>query len=449
VLDNEVVFFDDGVYDYVALVNAGQINKAWIGLNEQGFAILNSLSYNLADSLTGGWTNGELMKKALQVCATVDDFELLLAQTNNPGRNNPANLAVLDAYGGGAMFEAGNRSWRRFDVDDPTVAPEGFLARANFSLSADTSGVDRYRYDRCRHLLQEAVDADGVDITWMLSRVSRDLCTAKIDPYPLPYEGTPPGYPDAFGYVDATNTINRRSSAAGGVVLGVRPDEDPFLSTFYAMVGHPVVTIALPVWVTAGPTPDELDGLVTSPVCDLALSRKADCYDHSTNSSLINTFHLVDDRRISFLGLVERVERWLLPQVQQHLDEWREDGVDPEEMSTVEEQLAHEAFIGYKGGPLYPPQERVGLLVTPNPMRSNAVIRYQLEDPPPNGWAVDIVSVDGRLVRRLQGCRDDTAVGCIYWDGHGTDGREVASGVYFLRPSWPTQRPIGSIVVSR
>ena len=38
-LDNEVIFFTDGRYKSVALVNAGETDKAWIGLNERGFAI--------------------------------------------------------------------------------------------------------------------------------------------------------------------------------------------------------------------------------------------------------------------------------------------------------------------------------------------------------------------------------------------------------------------------
>jgi hypothetical protein len=118
-------------------------------------------------------------------------------------------------------------------------------------------------------------------------------------------------------------------------------------------------------------------------------------------------------------------------------------------VAAVEEQLAHDAFLGYKGGPLFPPPPRLALTVTPNPMRRHAVIRYELDEPPPDGWTIDLVSVDGRLVRRLQGCRDKRKVGCLIWDGVGSDGKAVASGVYFLRPSWPGMTSIGSIVVSR
>ena len=449
ILNNEVVYFKDGTYDYVALVNAGDFSRAWIGLNDQGFAILNALSHNLADSMSGGITNGELMKRALQVCATVDAFELLLKETNNPGRENPANLGVIDGIGGAAIFEVGNWSWKRFNAADPEVTPTGFLVRANFSLSADTSWVDTYRYHRARRLLREAIDGDAANVRYVIDRVARDIRSAKVDPYPLPYEGTPPGYPEAKGYVDAGNTINRRSSTAAGIIHGVQPGEDPLLATFYALVGQPVVTIALPVWVAAGDTPPELNGKVTSPLCDLAIERKTDSYDGPYNSSLLNTYRLVGNCRNSYLALVERVERWMFPIIEDHLEKWRETGVDPAKMAFVETGIAARAFVAYKGGPLPYPPLALSVEIGPNPMQTKTTIHYELEVAPPPGATIDLLDVSGRRIRRLSTCGNPDLNGTLCWDGCDGNGTRVAAGIYFLKPSWAGGQAAASVVVVR
>jgi hypothetical protein len=298
-------------------------------------------------------------------------------------------------------------------------------------------------------LLGDAVDRGAADARYTLEHVTRDIRSAGVDPYPLPYEGAPPGYPDAKGYVDADETINRRSSRAAGIVHGVRPGEDPLLATFYAIVGQPVVTIALPVWVAAGDTPPELDGKVTSPLCDLAIERRDDSYDWPYNASLLNTYRLVDDCRDSYLAVVERIERWMFPVIEERLAEWRETGVDPAKMAFVETELAAQAFLAYKGGPLPYPPLALTVEVGPNPMQSRTTIHYELEAPPPPGSTIDLVDVGGRRVRRLSTCGNPALAGTIRWDGRDASGATVAAGVYFVKPSWAGGRAAASVVVVR
>ncbi len=449
VLNNEVVYFNDGIYPYVALVNAGESYRAWMGLNDQGFAILNALSYNLPDSINMGITNGELMKLALQSCATIADFELLLAETNDPGRKNPANIAVMDAVGGATVFEVGNRCWRRFDADDPSVAPDGFLVRTNFSFSADTSGSDTYRYHRCRRLLEDATQARQVAVSRIVRNVARDIRSSKVNPYPLPYEGTPPGYPKAIGYVDAGNTINRRTTAAAAVIHGVVAGENSLLSTFYAILGQPAVGIALPVWVAAGATPQELDGPKSSPVCDLAVERMLTLYDHPTNGSLLNTYNLYGNDRTSPLALAERVDRYLFQVVEEQMRIWRKDGPDVAAMAQFQAQTASDAFTAYQGGPLPGRPAQIAIRTSPNPTRNTTVIRYETDRPlPEDGW-IDLIDPCGRRIRRLMGCEGNSPEGCITWDGRDGAGRLVAAGVYFVKPSWGAPAQDGSVIILR
>lgn len=448
-LDNEIAFFNDGPYRYVTLINAGDGGNAWVGVNEMGFAILNALSYNLPDTLIGGITNGRLMKLALQTCATVSDFGHLMIETNKSGRENPANLAVLDAGGSGAVFEAGNRAFVRFDLADPAAAPGGMLVRTNFSLSGDTAGVSTRRYHRCRLLVGEGIAQGRVSVDWILRRVARDLWSEGIDPYPLPYEGAPPGYPKARGYVPTSDAINRRSTVASGVILGVLPDEDPLLSTFYGMFGQPVVSIPVPVWVAAGPTPEELDGETTAPLCDLARDRGREVYDYPGNTSLLNTYRIVNNTRLGYLSRAERIQRWVMAETDRSLARWRSGGVNPSQMAEAEERIAEAATGAYRDGNLARAPEVVRLTTTPNPTSDQTAISVAFLDSPPAEWAIDLFDVQGRRIRRIEPVGwDARREGIIAWDGRDQGGRRVAPGTYYYRPNWPTAVG-GSITILR
>ena len=449
--NNEVAYFTDGIYRYVALINAGDSGNAWIGVNERGFAILNALSYNLPDGYQGGITNGMLMKRALQTCASVQDFKDLMIATNTTGRENPANLAVIDAMGGAEIYEAGNFSFVRFDVTNPQVAPMGFLARTNFSLSADTSSSDTWRYNRCRRLLKDAVADSIADVPFMLRKVARDLRALDLDPYPLPYQGAPPGWPSAIGYVNTTNTINRRTTVAGGAIHGVLPGEDPLLSTFWAVLGQPVLAIPVPVWVAGGTTPAELDGPSTAPFCDAAIERAQAAYDYMYSSSLLNTNDLVNDTRWGYLTQCERIERWLFTEVRRSVNRWRTTGVDPQQVATYERAISADAYARYMN-----PDWRIPVIfagggswrASPNPMREGAEIRYDLPETPPSAWAVDVFDATGRRIKRLASC-GVSRTGTLEWNGCDAKGARVVPGVYFLKPTWPPGAAGTSVVAVR
>ncbi len=447
-LDNEVTFFKQQDYPHVALTNAGDSTKAWIGVNERGFAILNALSYNLPDMLGAGISNGELMKHALEICGTVAEFEAYLAATNLIGRPNPANIAVLDAEGTAAIFEAGNFSFVRFDATDSIAAPDGFLVRANFSLSADTSGSDTYRYNRCRALLRQGLAAQKITPAYLLQVVGRDLRSIDQDPYPLPSQTAPPGAPGAIGYVNTIDTINRRSTAAAGAVVGVLPGEDRRLSTFWAVLGPPIVTIPLPVWVSAGRTPPCMDGSVTSPLCDAAKERNAGLYDYGSNGSLLNTTQLAGPGP-NWLGRAEEIEEWIFDSTERHLERWRSAGVDPVEMGVLERQIAADGYACYIGGAPARQAQPV-LLATPNPMRESTVIRMPDLARASGPTFIEVFNVAGRRIARLASSGAPAAGrGEILWDGRDERGLPISSGVYFLRAPEIPGMPQARIVVIR
>lgn len=156
-IDNVVEYIapEDGSFGYVALFNAEDKNReqAWMGMNDVGFAIMNTASYNLKDDDVDASKmdrEGYVMTIALRKCRTVDDFANLLATLPRP-MGVEANFGVIDASGNGAFFETNNHAFERFNLSD---APDGVLLRTNYSKSGrDNEGFGFNRYCNAEHLL--------------------------------------------------------------------------------------------------------------------------------------------------------------------------------------------------------------------------------------------------------------------------------------------------------
>lgn len=147
--------------DFVALFNAGDslLQEAWIGVNSAGFAVMNTASYNLApDTASYRDREGEVMRRALQSCRNLADFEHLLEALPRP-MGVQANFGAMDADGNAAYYETDDLSYRKYDVAD---APEGYIVRTNYSYSGEPdTGFGYIREANALHLL-EAPAARGL-----------------------------------------------------------------------------------------------------------------------------------------------------------------------------------------------------------------------------------------------------------------------------------------------
>ena len=74
--NNEVIWNTSGKHNFVSVINAGNPESSWMGVNEHGFSIINTLSTDLSAG-EAGMHNGSFMVHALQECATVEEFEEL------------------------------------------------------------------------------------------------------------------------------------------------------------------------------------------------------------------------------------------------------------------------------------------------------------------------------------------------------------------------------------
>jgi hypothetical protein len=338
--NNKLVFLSDGPLTAAGIVTAGSSTSVWMGVNEAGFAIENSVSDDLEGSSTA--ENGSFMKYALLHCTTVADFEALLAQTNSPGRATQANYGVIDASGAAALFEVGNHTFRKYDTADPSDAPMGFIVRTNFAFTGDGSGTGYVRYNRAVELLNGSALAGTLCHEFLLRVAARDLKNDVVDPYPLPYEGGQDSRPP--GYIRTANSINRYRTRSCAVFRGVLAAEDPRLTTMWTILGEPVCTVALPVWPLAGSVPPELGGSPTAPFCDAAIARKAACYPLAASPEYLDTYKLDDDLGGGVFSYTWPTEDWILARTEARLVEWRASGPTPPMVSTTQNETARQAY---------------------------------------------------------------------------------------------------------
>ncbi len=333
--DNEVAFFRGGRYDFIGVINAEDTTQVWMGVNTAGLAIMNSESMDQPGDSAD--TEGFFMKEALAVCGRLQDLEKLLKKTNVLGRGTRANFGCIDAYGGAAFFETGNRSYIRIDAEDTSVTHDGFLVRANFSMTGQgQEGYGSWRYHRARTLLQERKNL-GITYDYLLRHVCRDLVNDEVNPYPLPFTGVMK--PAAIGWLYTQNSINRHRTVTGAVFHGVRPGEKPGLTTMWCLLGEPVCSVAVPVWALTGPVSELLDGEKNSPLNRLFTAKHDWLYHDSRLPRYLDTRRLAGARAL--LEKRNRMETEILNDTEQAMARWREQ-IDVEEMRSFQnEQLRY------------------------------------------------------------------------------------------------------------
>lgn len=273
--NQEVRYFDDGSFGgYLALVTTGdnETTTSYVGLNEAGLAIMNSVS---PDLLTGyPSSHGILMKRALRECGTVDDFEALLISTSGNRGNIWANFGVIDALGEAAIFEATNTDYVRYDATDEG----GYIVRANNSIWG--GGDLGSRYYTAQQLVSDGAAAEELSREFFIQTVAPDL-------------GDTPSMPCGQWPAQAP-ALNRHQTRSSVVVHGVLPGEDSRLSTFWCTLGEPTCGISVPLWAYAGTPPLSMGNPGNqAAMCGAIQEKENYCYSSLSNDTTIDTEALV------------------------------------------------------------------------------------------------------------------------------------------------------------
>lgn len=279
--ENKLMLFNDGKYYYIGLVNGkDKLGKeVWAGCNSAGFAIMNSASYNLKYNDTTKLVDQEgfVMKLALQNCATLEEFEALLNSLPKP-LGVEANFGVIDAFGGAAYYETDNFKFVKYDVNDPNVAPNGYLIRTNYSFSGlQNEGYGQIRYETTEKLIESAFANNQLTPQFLLQNVSRCLRHSLIE------ENLWDAEPDNFEnpkFVYFEDFVPRPSSVSVMVVQGTAPNSNE-IPALWNLLGFPLTSPVAPVWLT-----DEVDlpnvltakDSVHALLCDFSLKLKSELF---------------------------------------------------------------------------------------------------------------------------------------------------------------------------
>lgn len=239
--DTRIEHITDGKYAYTAIVpNTEKYRRGvYAGINEKGLGVITTATYRLPTATPEEWEASPLKYPrkalpwiALRECATVDEFEEMIRHEKRY-RGYDSNLGIADATGAVAYFEIWDLGYRRYDVSE---REEGFDVRTNFSFVGDPDrrGSSERRYN----LMMKQMEAHSGEFS------PQDF----ID-YSRSYNSVKFGDVLATDnrYICQNHTVPRTSSVGSFVMIC--DGENPRL---LVMNGHPVSSLAVPVYVKAG-----------------------------------------------------------------------------------------------------------------------------------------------------------------------------------------------------
>lgn len=223
-----------GCIPYVGLFNGGDslvLDEAWQGMNDCGFAIMNTVAYNLP-APHDDWQDREgfVMARALEICRTVDDFANLLDTLPRP-MGVQTNFGCIDAFGGAAYFECSDSAYVRFNAAD---SPEGVLIRTNYAFSgAEDRGMGYIRYDNTEQQLADIIKEGTLRPEMLTQGISRSFYHALLDKTGQLPEGD---------FIVDQDYVPRHSTTASIAIEGVNSPEEAENVRMYAIIGYPPVS---------------------------------------------------------------------------------------------------------------------------------------------------------------------------------------------------------------
>ncbi|GHT13754.1 hypothetical protein FACS189426_19100 [Bacteroidia bacterium] len=339
---HSLIYSDDKGFPLLAVVRNTSTNdktaSAWMGTNSEGFSIMNTLSYNLTENRESS-RNGSVMRKALEICKTVSDFQHLLDTLPRPMKVE-ANFGVIDAEGNAAYFEAFTDGYRMLDVNDPAVAPNGYLIYTNFSYTGFYDKGEGYiRYQNAQHQVAKQLPSKDFSPQWIFNHLARSYYHSLLD-----VDFTSEEALNLFknGYIHDSDMIPRKSTASATVVQGVKKGENPELTTMWVALGYPPCSVAIPAWVKAGKDNPSLlmrqPGEPASKISAMVAALKENLYDvqRGHGQEYLHFSKVFNKEGSGYMQQLAPVEKAVFETVNPAIDKWRKEGhVNPEEIKSL------------------------------------------------------------------------------------------------------------------
>lgn len=344
-LQNRLMYFDDGKYNYMGVVNSPDTlgEDVWMGTNSAGFCIMNSASYNLNeyDNAEIRDREGAVMKMALKECKTIAGFEALLDSLPKP-LGVEANFGVIDAYGGAAYYETNSWEYSKIDVNDPAIAPFGYVIRTNYSFTGvRDDGYGYIRYLTQENLLFEAEATKEIDYKYFLTEISRSLKHSLLK---KDWEKEiSRDSKDPF-YIITQDYIPRYSSASTFICEGVKEGEPAEFTTMWTILGYQFCSVAIPTWISGGSNLPQIavsNEFGNAPICSAALELKEKVYPikRGNGRSYLNLTALFNNKQTGIYQKIREIENNIFSSANKKLNEWRTKGIQPEEIQNYYQWL--------------------------------------------------------------------------------------------------------------
>jgi hypothetical protein len=308
-LSNKVVYVMEKPYSYLGIVNAKEISgrSVYAGLNSAGFAIMNSVAYNLPRK--AGETQdleGHIMADALRTCQTVEDFENYIKRNLGESLGSLANFGIIDAQGQAMIFEVHNNGYKKIDASE---APEKYLINTNYSRSGKPGGGAGYlRFERTTTLFK-LIPQKKITHQYIFQNISRDFGHSLLK-HPTLKDLERCSIKDPI-WIYSRDCINRPSSASAIIIVGKKPAVKDSLATLWVILGEPVTSIAVPLWVESEESPSPLHEGQAAPLCAEArrIKRIIRPYREGSKIDYMEVTRLVNKERTGFLPLILEAER--------------------------------------------------------------------------------------------------------------------------------------------
>jgi hypothetical protein len=320
-MSNALVLFNDGKYEYMGLVDGNEKKwnrSVWGGYNEKGFAIINSAAYNnnIGDTTKISDREGIIMKKALMVCASLEDFENFL-DTLSRSLGVDSNFGVIDAYGGAAYYETGNYKYVKVDANNPEVAPHGIIIRTNHSMSSDLSkGFGFNRFENATRLLNMAWSENNLTPEHLFQIVPRSLYHSRTK---TDLSVNIPAKRDVADFRFFIDYIPRVSTSSSFMIVGAKDEKHVKDAMMWTILGFPLVSVAIPAWLSSGELPKAaaMQSDYTAPICNTALKFKDECFPIKIDKgeNYINLSPVLNKEGNGYLQVLQLIEKKIFDKV--------------------------------------------------------------------------------------------------------------------------------------
>lgn len=331
-LNNRIEHFKGDKYTFIGLVdspsNGGEV---WAGTNSVGFSIMNTASYNINyDDVEFEDQEGVFMYKALSTCKTLADFEKMLDKMPRP-MGVAANFGVIDAQGGAAYYEVGNKSWTKLDVNDPKIAPQGYLVVTNYSYTGKLNdGMGYIRYNTARAIFSQKDNSLDITPEWIFSSLSRSFKHSLLG---IDLATDLPKVSGSGWFIDQ-DFIPRKSTSASVVIQGVKEKEDPSKTIMWTVLGYPPVAVAVPLFEKYG---NDIPAYMArskdyenAEFCDLALGLKKKIFsiDRGNGGRYFNAALLFNSEDTGYIQQVQMLESEIFYKFEPIIESIRNKGFD-------------------------------------------------------------------------------------------------------------------------